>query len=126
MGHPLLPGASNCALYGAKLATSMAYISIQISEILSLLTFRSECPSISARFSPSYMVALIFNVAWVLIILYVPPVTQFLGLAPLTPARVLFALFAPVLILGFNEINKLAYRRQLRIQHMIDSVAKPP
>jgi len=120
--HPLLPMVNNCAAYGSKLATSMAYTSIVITEILSLLTYRSECCFIFARFSPSYMCALIFNITCLFIVLYVPPVTHLVGLAPLTPARFALSLFAPAIMLFLNEMNKLEYRRQLRIQHALDGV----
>jgi len=114
--RPLL-APTNCAYYGSKLGQTMGYASIQLAEILGLMTFRTDGPFWSARISYSYLGVLFFNLTCLAIFVYVPPVTNLLGLAPLSPHRLALACIAPLILVIVAEIIKVEYRRQLRLHH---------
>jgi len=119
--HPLLT-STNCAYYGSKLGQTMGYASIQLTEILGLMTFRTDGPFWTARFSASYFGALIFNLLCGAIFIYVPPVSILLGLAPLSLHRLVLACIPPIILVMIAEIEKSEYRRQLRLHHATHGV----
>jgi len=123
--RPLLDPATNCAAYGAKLGKSMGYTSIQVGEILSLATFRTDGFWGFSRFSLAYSSMLTFNLSCLAIVLYVPPVTALLGLAPLTSGRLALGLIPPLVLISLGELTKIEYRNQLRMRHALHGVWKP-
>mmetsp|Transcript_16608 Transcript_16608/g.47285 ORF Transcript_16608/g.47285 Transcript_16608/m.47285 type:complete len:111 (-) Transcript_16608:131-463(-) len=104
----------------------MTYVSIQLGEILTLMTYRTDCPFWQARFSRVYTSMLVFNVLSLALVLYVPPVTELLKLAPLTPGRFVIACIAPVLLVSASEVIKIGYRQQLRTELAMVGAWTPP
>lgn len=111
--RPVLGRTTNCAAYGATLAHSVTYASLQLSEIFALVTYRTDAPFWQARFSNSYAFVLIMNLSALALMLYTPPVASFLKLAPLTLNRLLLALIVPVATVLLSEVNKANYRHHL-------------
>jgi hypothetical protein len=124
--RPLLDPASNCAAYGAKLAKSMGYTSIQAGEILSLATFRTDGFWGYSRFSLAYSSMLTFNLSCLAIVIYIPAVTKLLGLAPLTVGRLALGLVPPLMLVALGELTKIEYRNRLHMRHALHGVWKPP
>jgi len=121
----LLDPASNCAAYGAKLGKSMGYTSIQVGEVLSLATFRTDGFWGYSRFSFAYSSMLMFNLSCLAMVLYIPPITALLGLAPLTRGRLALALIPPLVLIALGELTKIEYRNRLRMRHALHGVWNP-
>eukprot|EP00928_Gymnodinium_smaydae_P037467 TRINITY_DN26000_c0_g1_i1.p1 TRINITY_DN26000_c0_g1~~TRINITY_DN26000_c0_g1_i1.p1 ORF type:complete len:1215 (+),score=317.55 TRINITY_DN26000_c0_g1_i1:222-3866(+) len=124
--RPLLPQSLNCAGYGEKIAQTMAYTAIQIGEVLALATFRTDGCVLFARISWCYVGMLVFNFLVLMLVLYVPPISALLDLAPLTGPRLLFALLPPVVLVVVSELIKVEYRIQLRAEHALHGVLPTP
>jgi len=123
---PVLSRETNCAAVGAHIGQTMGYVGVQSGEVLSLLTFRSDSIFTQARFSSAYAVALMFNLTWLFLLLYVPLLNETLELMPLSPGRLRFALMTPVVLVLINELTKAIYRHQLAIQHALQGVFNRP
>merc|ERR1712139_524989 len=91
----------------------MAYTSIQLGEILSLATYRTDDFFGHARFSRSYAAVLSFNLASLALVLYVPAISSLLELVPLTFNRLILSCIPAVLIMMLSEVIKIEYRRWL-------------
>ena len=98
----------------------MAYTSIQLGEVLSLVTFRTDGFFGKARFSASYTAVLALNICALILVLYAPPVSKILDLAPLTLGNFGFALLAPALLICAAELTKVLYRSELAKKHAVD------
>mmetsp|Transcript_67702 Transcript_67702/g.198150 ORF Transcript_67702/g.198150 Transcript_67702/m.198150 type:complete len:1253 (+) Transcript_67702:110-3868(+) len=118
--RPVLPLSLNCAAYGARLGQSMAYATIHLGEILSLLTFRMDGFFLSRTFSnPVFNGLLIFNLCCLSTFLYAWPVAGVLELAPLTLSRFAVVLFFDLCLVSLNEAFKVLYREQLRKRNAV-------
>jgi len=118
--RPLLPLSHNCAAYGARLGQSMAYATIHLGEILSLLTYRMDGFFLSRTFSNRvYNGLLVFNLVCLSTFLYAWPVAGILELAPLTLSRFLIVICFDLCLITLNEAVKVVYRRQLRKQNAL-------
>eukprot|EP00927_Polykrikos_kofoidii_P071807 TRINITY_DN68016_c0_g1_i1.p1 TRINITY_DN68016_c0_g1~~TRINITY_DN68016_c0_g1_i1.p1 ORF type:complete len:1283 (+),score=215.48 TRINITY_DN68016_c0_g1_i1:75-3851(+) len=112
--RPLLPPGQHCAAYGSRLGQSMAYVSIHVGEILTLLAYRRDDPSFLSLLSNRvFTISLVFNLASLIVFLYIPAVTSALELAPLSPMRLGLALIFPLCLYALNEVVKVFYRRRL-------------
>eukprot|EP00401_Gymnodinium_catenatum_P071545 CAMPEP_0117621350 /NCGR_PEP_ID=MMETSP0784-20121206/87590_1 /TAXON_ID=39447 /ORGANISM="" /LENGTH=1233 /DNA_ID=CAMNT_0005425275 /DNA_START=67 /DNA_END=3768 /DNA_ORIENTATION=- len=120
--RPLLYEPYTCSRYGAKLALTMSYASIQLGEVLSLMTFRTDGFVGRAKFSPYYMSMLFLNICTLIVVLYVPAITGLLGLAPLTLGRLLMALVPAFMLVAMGELIKIEYRHRLRTEHALHQV----
>lgn len=114
---PILSADTNCAAFGARKADTMAYVSIQIGEILSLATFRTDGFVGFARFSKHYSAMLVFNFFVLFIVLTVPYITQLLGFQPLQTDYFLLALIAPLVLVTLSEVTKIEFRNRLAKKH---------
>lgn len=119
--RPLLDQDKNCAAWGSRIATTMSYVSVQVGEILSLVTFRTDGFFGFARFSRGYAGMLAFNLCVLFFVVYVPFATDLLELAPLTYNRFLIALLAPALLVMSCEIIKIEYRSRLAQKQMLEA-----
>mmetsp|Transcript_148305 Transcript_148305/g.413070 ORF Transcript_148305/g.413070 Transcript_148305/m.413070 type:complete len:1257 (-) Transcript_148305:262-4032(-) len=118
--RPLLPKGQTCAAYGARLGQSMAYTTIHLGEILSLLTYRMDGFFLSRTFTNNIFTGLlIFNLCALTVFLYVPPVAMVMELAPLSATRFGLAACFAVTLMMLNEAFKVLYRRQLQKQNVI-------
>jgi magnesium-transporting ATPase (P-type) len=118
--RPTLASATNCAAYGARNSQTVAYVSMHLSEILFLATCRRDGWLFSSPcFSKAYACVFTMNISILICLLYIPPITHFLGLAPLTPGRLALACVAPLVLVLWNEIIKIEYRRRLEIKYGI-------
>jgi magnesium-transporting ATPase (P-type) len=116
--RPKLDSSTNCATYGARNSQSVAYVMMHLGEILFLATCRRDSHLFSPPvFSKAYAIVLTFNLTCLVCLIYVPPITAFFGLLPLTPVRLALALLGPLLIVIWNEIVKVEYRRRLHMEH---------
>jgi soluble P-type ATPase len=115
---PLLGAESSCAAYGARKADTMSYVSIQVGEILSLATFRTDGFVGFARFSPQYMTMLGLNLLVLLCVLTVPWLTEALEFEPLQSDYFLLALIAPAIFVILCEICKPFFREMLAQKHL--------
>lgn len=115
--RPVLSPQTNCAVYGARLGHTIAYVGIHLGEMLALVTYRSDGPFWTARFSWQYAAVLLMNVACLLLIIYVPAFADFLKLAPLSSDRMGLALLVPTLLVLVSEVIKINFRRQLALYH---------
>merc|ERR1719469_1070127 len=97
----------------------MGYTSIHFGEALVLMTYRSDGFFGKARFSYVYASLLFFNFCALLVVLYVPFVSNFLGFAPLTWQRFLVAMVPAVLLVVCSELIKIEYRRKLNMSHAL-------
>jgi len=119
--HPLLDPVTNCASWGSRIALTMSYASIQLTEILTLMTFRTDGPLAYARRSYAYLGMLAFNLCCGLVVVYVPFVTDLLTLAPLTRTRLFLCCAAPLLMMIVCELTKIEFRAALRRKNELDS-----
>jgi Ca2+-transporting ATPase len=116
--RPVLPDGLHCAAYGAQLGQSMSYVAIHMGEILSLMSYRMNAffwPHIATN--KVYLGFLAFNLTVLMMAIYVPPLTRVLQLAPLSLAKFMLAACFPLCLVCINEIAKINYRRQLRLQN---------
>jgi len=120
--HMLLDSAHTCPATGAKLALTMSYASMQLGEVLSLVTFRTDGFFGKAKFSMAYMCMLLMNVSVLAVALYVPAVSGLLGTSPLTPGRLLMACVPALLLVAWGEFVKVEYRNRLRREHALHQV----
>jgi len=123
--HPMLDGHKNCAIYGGQAGETMGYVSVQVGEVLALMTYRSDGPVWYARWSWVYFGVLVFNLCGLLIVLYVPAVSELLELYPLAPLKLMLSLVAPIALVFISEIIKVGYRHQLAVQHAMMSIRHP-
>mmetsp|Transcript_52975 Transcript_52975/g.113613 ORF Transcript_52975/g.113613 Transcript_52975/m.113613 type:complete len:1216 (-) Transcript_52975:58-3705(-) len=123
--RPLLDASTNCAAYGSRLGETMAYVSVQLGEVLSLATFRTDGFWGFSRISYAYTSVLLFNVCCLAVVLYIPPVADLLGLAPLCPGRLALACIAPICLVLLCELTKVEFRNQLRMQHALVGIWNP-
>jgi magnesium-transporting ATPase (P-type) len=114
---PLLDAGKNCAAFGARKATTMSYVSIQIGEMLCLATFRTDGPVWFARMSQSYNGMLVFNLLVLVVVLSIPWVTEILTFQPLERDDFLLALIAPVFMVLGAELTKVLFRNRLAAQN---------
>jgi len=114
--RPLLGASNNCVATGFRIGHTIAYASIQLGEILPLMTFRTDGPFWQARFSKAYAVVLTINLSALAVLLYVPAVSDFLKLAPLTFNNFVLSLIVPVVTIILCEISKVNYRYHLGVQ----------
>jgi len=116
---PLLPDNVNCAAAGTQLGQTWAYVAIHLGEILSLFTYRTDgfCFLYTCT-NRVYTGLLIFNLTALAIFLYVPPMYKMMGLSPLTPERLLFAIMFPIILICMNELTKIVYRTLLRTKNI--------
>mmetsp|Transcript_70770 Transcript_70770/g.122507 ORF Transcript_70770/g.122507 Transcript_70770/m.122507 type:complete len:1174 (+) Transcript_70770:131-3652(+) len=119
--RPLLDSSKTCAAWGSRIATTMSYVSIQLTEVLTLMTFRTDGFFGYARRSYAYLGVLVFNLCILMLVVYVPLINNFLTLAPLNSLRFMLACVAPVLLVGICELTKKEFRMQLRRTHELDS-----
>lgn len=112
--RPLLGVRNNCAEAGGRIGITMGYVSVQVGEILSLSTFRTECFFGYARRSNVYLGMLALNLSVLMCVLYVPAVNNFLDLAPLDHHKLGMALIAPILLLFTAEGIKALYNQEFR------------
>lgn len=117
-----LSSSTNCAAYGTKLSESMSYVSIQLGEVLSLVTYRTDGFFMSAKWSNAYFGVLLFNLSALVTVIYVPGVSELLDLAPLLPLSFFFATLPSFLLVAISEFIKIEYRSQLRARHAIEGV----
>eukprot|EP00928_Gymnodinium_smaydae_P097384 TRINITY_DN8816_c0_g1_i2.p1 TRINITY_DN8816_c0_g1~~TRINITY_DN8816_c0_g1_i2.p1 ORF type:complete len:971 (+),score=204.79 TRINITY_DN8816_c0_g1_i2:283-2913(+) len=111
---PLLPLSLTCAAHGTVLGQSMAYCTIHLGEILSLLAFRMDAFSLRHVFTnPVYAGMLVFNLSALAMFLYFPPLSQLLGLAPLGPIRLAISVMFAIAMWALNEVAKVLYRQRL-------------
>jgi len=116
--RPVLPMGQTCAAYGAVLGQSMSYVSIHLGEILTLLSFRTD-----GFFAPYlcsnrvYLGFLTFNLTALGMYIYFRPISDLLGLAPLSSTRIAIAVCFASTIVVANESAKVLFRKQLRIQN---------
>jgi len=116
--RPVLPDGLHCAAYGAQLGQTMSYVVIHFGEILSLLSYRMDSFFLPFTFTNHvYTGFFVFNIAALLMALYVPPVTKVMELAPLSPTRFAFAICFAFTVLLSNELAKINFRRQMRLQN---------
>lgn len=116
--RPVLPKLENCGAYGSHLGQTMAYATLQMGEILTILSYRRDDFFLYTMFSnPYYNGALVFNVMMLIIFLYVPPVSNGMVLLPLSPSRLFVSLFFAVVLLAATEAFKLFYRNQKYIEN---------
>jgi len=116
--RPLLPLSHNCAAYGARLGQSMAYATIHLGEILSLLTYRMDGFFLPRTFSNRVFTGLlVFNLCCLSAFLYTWPVASLLELAPLTLSRFAIVVCFDLCLISLNEAFKVLYRRQLHKQN---------
>jgi len=116
---PALPAAQNCGSYGARLGQTMAYVTIHLGEIFSLLTFRMDDLFVSRTFSnPVFNGLMVFNLGCLACFLYVPPLREVLELAPLTAGRFALAACFSLCLGCLNEAAKVLYRRHLKRQNV--------
>jgi magnesium-transporting ATPase (P-type) len=114
-GRPWLPGSQHCAAYGAQLGQSMAYTTIHLGEILTLLTFRTDDSFILHTFTNVvYTSFFVFNISMLAAFLYVPAITALLQLAPLSLWRLVIAISFAICLAFVNELVKILYRVQLQ------------
>lgn len=113
--RPVLPARENCAKYGTMIGQSMSYAAIQLGEILTILTYRRDAFFASTVFSNKfYNICLVGNIAFLILVLYVPPINDSLDLVPLSFGRLLMPIvFACCLALA-NEFFKTIYRTRKR------------
>jgi len=117
---PMLPQGMHCSAYGTRLGQSMAYVSIHVGEILTLLTYRTDGPFWEFLFTNVvYCAMFVFNITMLMVFLYVPVVSSLLDLAPLTPGRFLQAACFPLLLVTLNETFKIIYRSRLFARNAI-------
>merc|ERR550537_1497589 len=98
-----------CAIYGSKIGQTMAYTSIDLTEVLTLATFRSDDVFLLARFNVWYVLCLVFNITVLLIVIYTPWISSLLDLTPLTLRSFATTLAAPAAMLIANEVIKANY-----------------
>lgn len=122
--HPHLSASTNCAAYGAKLSQTMSYTSIQVGEVLSLVTYRTDGFFGDARWSRAYFGVLMFNFSVLLTVIYVPGVTDLLDLTPLRPFMFVIACLPAILLIAVSELIKVEYRAQLQKRHAVEGVWK--
>lgn len=117
---PLLPQGKHCAAYGTRLGQSMSYVSIQLGEILTLLTYRTDDPFwLFLVTNQVYCGMFVFNIIMLMVFLYVPAVSSILDLAPLTSGRFLQAACFPLLLVALNETFKIIYRERMFARNSI-------
>lgn len=117
---PLLPPGLHCAAYGTQLGQTMAYVSIHLGEILSLMSFRMDSFFLASAFSNwCYNGLLLFNLTALLIAVYVPHVRHVLQLAPLTPGRFLVAMCFALFLMVLNESAKVLFRNRQSALHAV-------
>jgi len=119
--HPMLP-SFNCAAWGEKLGQSTTFAAVMIGEVSSLVTFRTDGPFWSARWSWSFFGCWCFNITMYIMVNTVPAVTEKLSLAPLDMTHLAIALITPVLLVSCSEVIKVNYRMKLRMQHADEGV----
>jgi len=131
--RPLLDSHKNCAIYGGQAGETMGYVSVQVGEVLALMTYRSDGPVWHARTSWVYFGVLAFNLSALMIVLYVPAASELLELYPLSLSKLMLSLIAPIALVFISEIIKVGYRHQLAVQHALlgihetdpDEIGKP-
>jgi len=123
--RPLLDGHKNCAIYGGQAGETMGYVSVQVGEVLALMTYRSDGPVWYAKRSWVYLAVLAFNLSGLLVVLYVPAASELLELYPLSPLKLMLSLVAPIVLVFISEIIKIGYRHQLAVQHAMLSIRQP-
>eukprot|EP00448_Togula_jolla_P018033 CAMPEP_0170590566 /NCGR_PEP_ID=MMETSP0224-20130122/11938_1 /TAXON_ID=285029 /ORGANISM="Togula jolla, Strain CCCM 725" /LENGTH=1167 /DNA_ID=CAMNT_0010914371 /DNA_START=70 /DNA_END=3570 /DNA_ORIENTATION=- len=116
---PLLDPSVTCAALGAKTGQTSGYVAIHLGEILSLATFRTDGFYGKARFSLAYTLVLCFNISILSILLYVPSVSELVGLVPLTSFQLLLSCLSPIALCVCCELMKVEYRRQLRVRNSL-------
>lgn len=118
--RPLLPLSHNCAAYGARLGQSMAYATIHLGEILSLLTYRMDGFFLPRTFSNKVFTGLfLFNLCCLSTFLYAWPVAGLLELAPLTFSRFVIVICFDLCLVTLNEAFKVLYRHLLQKQNAV-------
>eukprot|EP00927_Polykrikos_kofoidii_P023031 TRINITY_DN2132_c0_g1_i1.p1 TRINITY_DN2132_c0_g1~~TRINITY_DN2132_c0_g1_i1.p1 ORF type:complete len:1190 (+),score=174.03 TRINITY_DN2132_c0_g1_i1:110-3679(+) len=117
--------ASNCAAFGTKVGMTTGYVGVQTGEVFGLATFRTDGPFWSARFSKSYFLMLLMNLSVLMMVLYVPLLSNILGFSPLTSRSLAIAFIAPAFIMAAAEIIKAEYRFKLRAHHALSARCKP-
>jgi len=117
-GRPLLSASRNCAAYGARIGGTMGYVTIQLSEILTLMNFRTDGSIFTNLHTNVYYVfGLAFNLVCLSVMLYVPRVAEVLQFAPLSAGRFAMALSFPLVFVLLNEAMKVLYMNKLEGQH---------
>jgi magnesium-transporting ATPase (P-type) len=117
-GRPLLPEGQNCAVYGSRVGQTMGFASIQLSEILSLMCFRTnECICSHLFTNVYYTFAVLFNLSALGVMLYVPRVAETLDFAPLSAELFAITLCFPCAFILFNELTKSVFMRRLEAHH---------
>lgn len=124
--RPLLDGSKTCASWGSRIATTMSYVSIQLTEVLTLMTFRTDGFFPFARRSNAYLGMLAFNFTILMLVVYVPWINNFLTLAPLNSVRFMLSLAAPILMMVVCELTKIEFRGQLRRKHELENPKNYP
>jgi len=116
--RPVIPEGYSCMSWGLRAAGTMSYVTMQVGEILSVLTYRCDDFSLRRFFTnPVYLLALIVNLIALLVFVYFPMAREILGFAPLEEAKMLFSIFLGVLVMALNEIWKIFYRVRLAAQN---------
>lgn len=118
--RPNIPAGYSCVSWGLRAAGTMSYVTIQVGEILCVLTYRCDDFSLPKFFSnPVYVLALIANLSALYVFLYVPIVRDTLGFVPLEAPKMIFSLVMAFMVVALNEIWKIFYRARLAAQNEV-------
>lgn len=126
---PLLGIRNNCAEAGGRIGITMGYTAVQLGEILSLMTFRTDCFFAFAKTSRSYLGMLVLNLTVLMCILYVPMITDFLDLAPLDHSKLAMAVVPALLLLftaeGIKAVYNQSFKSHLAVQDIFPDTNAP-
>lgn len=132
---PILPhdrvGGLDCASYGLRQGQTMAYVTLQLSEALSILSYRMDgfC-LLHVHTNFMYLLALACNFIALGLFVYTGLGRRVLGFAPLPLGKLVYSASLAILVLVLNELWKIMYRKKMdkqntELRHIASDRATP-